>query len=118
MGIGSRSAGDPLRRAGERADRGQRGLRPRPREAAKRRNPGLCDLNPFGVPRIRNPNGVASIPHVPLVKFNFMFRQQPAQFVLKRHPAMMLVLSGNVILDNRTLRLAYRKPAVSGLPME
>jgi len=53
-----------------------------------------------------NPNGVASnsfdsdgsIPHIPIIPFDFVLFQQSAQLVLKANLAVMLFLSGYVLL--------------------
>ena len=44
-----------------------------------------------------NPKRVESIPHIALVKFNFVSLQKFTKFILKRNHSMMLLLSGNVI---------------------
>src|ERR1043166_8269613 len=59
-----------------------------------------------------------SIPNVFLVPFDFVSLQQRAQLVLKPNPAVMLLLSGDVLLHLFEIRLAHRKIRVAALPLE
>src|SRR5688572_15328839 len=61
---------------------------------------------------------IQSIPNVFLVPFDLVFAQQRAQLVLKTNLAMMLLLSGDVLLHLFEIRLAHREIRVAALPLE
>jgi hypothetical protein len=50
-----------------------------------------------------NSERVASIPHIPLVKFNGVAFQEFPKFILKRNLPVMFLLSGDVILHRLNL---------------
>src|SRR5205823_5433880 len=59
-----------------------------------------------------------SIPDVTFVIGDPVFRQEPAEFVLKRHALVMDLLVADVLLDGRNMRGTDRKGTVAGLPVE
>ena len=59
-----------------------------------------------------------SVPHIPLIPFDFMPAQQRPDFVLKAQLAMALFLRGNVLLDLLQVGLVNRKTGVPALPLE
>src|ERR1017187_10411227 len=72
-----------------------------------------------------NPNGVVtsgdeqsddSIPHITFIKFDFVFAQQRAKFVLKRHLPMMFLLARDVLFPLLKLGLAHREIRIPALP--
>ena len=67
---------------------------------------------------VANPLTGDSIPHVFLVPFNLVFAQQRAQLVLKSDLAMMLLLSGDVLLHLFEIGLAYGEIRIAALPLE
>ena len=111
-----------------------------------RGNAGLDDLNPFGIfiwnnawqsrrdcnhpaqgceeratlghrpNKFINPERVASIPHIPLVKFNGVAFQEFPKFILKRNLPVMLLLSGNIITHRLDLRKSNGEYSIAILP--
>ena len=59
-----------------------------------------------------------SIPHIPLIPFEFMSAKQRPKFVLKAQLAMVLFLPGNVLPDLRQPGLANRRIGMPALPLE
>ena len=77
---------------------------------------------PFG-----NPNGVAaigdgqsddSIPGISFIKFDFMFAQQRAKFILKRCLPMMFLLAHDVLPHLFKVGLAHREIRIAALPFK
>jgi hypothetical protein len=58
------------------------------------------------VPQSDYPERVASIPDIPLIEFDFVTLQQPAELILKRNLAVMFFLRRNVGSNFVNLRLA------------
>ena len=63
-----------------------------------------------------NPAGVASIPEIPFVKFDFVSAQQLPELILKRNFAMMFFLSSDVNAHQFNLRKANREYPLAVLP--
>ena len=74
-----------------------------------------------------NPNGVVaigdmqfddSIPHISFIKFDFMFAQERAKFVLKRRLPMMFLLARDVLFHLLKVGLAHREIRIAALPFK
>ena len=59
-----------------------------------------------------------SIPHIAFIKFDFVPAQQSAEFILKVHLAVMLLLPGDVLLHLLDIRLADGEIRITALPLE
>jgi len=74
-----------------------------------------------------NPNGVVthcdkqaddSIPHITFIKFDFVFAQQRAKFVLECRLPMMFLLVRNVLFHLFKVGLAHREIRIAALPFK
>src|SRR6266705_4813330 len=74
-----------------------------------------------------NPNGVAaigdvqsddSIPDIAFIKFDFVFAQQRAKLVLKRHLPMMFLLAHDGLFHRFKVGLAHREIRIAALPFK
>jgi len=70
------------------------------------------------IPTFINPERVASIPHMPFVKFNLVAFQEIPKLILQRNTAMMFLLPGDVIPHRLDLRKTDGENTVAILPRE
>src|SRR5262245_21731937 len=74
---------------------------------------GLRPNNDWG-----EPEGRASVPHVPFVKFNPVFVQQTPEFILKGLALMVLLLVLDIRCQRGDMHRTDRERPVSVLPIE
>ena len=77
---------------------------------------GLWPVNPHAAVQARGSTHGGSIPHIPLVNLQPMLAAQRAEFILKRHLSVVLLLRRDVFADVPDVGLAHGERAVSALP--
>src|SRR5437667_4668947 len=77
-----------------------------------------CEIQRSAARSLRAPDWADSIPNVFFIPFDFVLAQQGAQLLLKSNLAMMLLLTGDVLLHLFEIRLADTEIRVATLPFE